>query len=99
MAKSVKIKYSLLAPIVLRSKRSNSFFHCSGDAKMFMQGAISASKQGKAAIHQCAKTNGSTVYVIKRNTGARIAPIGNFCPWPPKQSRPMKWDATLCAVM
>ena len=59
------------------------------DAKMFMQGAISASKQGKAAIHQCAKTNGSTVYVIKRNTGARIAPIGNFCPWPPKQSRPI----------
>ena len=89
MAKSVKIKYSLLTPIVLRSKKSNSSFHCSGDAKMFMQGAISASKQEKAAIRQCAKTNGSTVYVIKRNIGARIAPIGNFCPWPSKQSRPI----------
>ena len=46
-------------------------------------------KTGKSGYTQCAKTNGSTVYVIKRNTGARIAPIGNFCPWPPKQSRPI----------
>lgn len=48
--------------------------------KMFMQGAIPASKQGKAAIRRCAKTNGSTVYVIKRNIDVRIVPVGSFCP-------------------
>lgn len=46
-------------------------------------------KTGKSGYTPVCKTNGSTVYVIKRNTGARIAPIGNFCPWPPKQSRPI----------
>lgn len=61
-------------------QKSNYFFLCSKGEKMFMQGAIPASKQGKAAIRRCAKTNGSTVYVIKRNIGVQIVPIGSFCP-------------------
>lgn len=76
----VKMRCFLLIPIVLHSKKSNYFFLCSKGEKMFMQGAIPASKQGKAAIRRCAKTNGSTVYVIKRNIGVQIVPIGSFCP-------------------
>lgn len=46
-------------------------------------------KTGKSGYTPVCKNEWQHGHVIKRNTGARIAPIGNFCPWPPKQSRPI----------